>query len=99
TDPGATMEHSAQLYNVRVQAIAQYPLPDLKLYPFATLGFGLMHTSSSYLGSDSDWPIHVGVGARYFITDSIGIRADFRYMRGPSEQDPYTLNAGYAEFA
>jgi outer membrane protein OmpA-like peptidoglycan-associated protein len=95
---GTGPDQSAQIYNLRVQAIFQYPLPDLNLYPFVAIGDGLMHTSSDYLGSDTDYPIHVGAGIRYYATPSIAVRADLRFLRGPSEQAPYTLNASYGEF-
>ena len=95
---GTGSSQSAKIYNFRVQAIFQYPLPDLKLYPFVAVGIGPMHTSSDYLGSDTDWPLHVGAGARFYVTPSIAVRADLRFLRGPSLQDPYTLNASYGEF-
>ena len=31
-------------------------------------------------------------------TNSIALRLDGRFIRGPSQQDPYTLNASYGEF-
>ena len=95
---GIGPDQSAKIYNLRLEAILQYPMPQ-HVTPFVTAGFGPMHTSSDYLGSDTDNPLHVGAGVRYFITDAIAARADFRYLRGPSEQAPYTLNAGYAEFS
>ena len=81
---------------MRVQALIQYPG---QLAPFAALGAGILHTSSNTLGSDTDWPVHVGVGARYFITPSLAVRFDARLIRGPSSQPPYTLAASYGEFA
>jgi len=95
---GTGPNQSAKIYNLRVQAIFQYPLVDGKLYPFIAIGDGLMHTSSDYLGSDTDWPIHAGAGVRFYATSSIAVRADVRFLRGPSLQDPYTLNASYGEF-
>jgi hypothetical protein len=95
---GEGTDQGASIYSLRAQAIVQYPLPDLRLVPFAAIGVGLMHTSSDYLGSDTDFPLHLGVGARWFATDQIAVRADLRFLRGPSEQDPYTLNASYGEF-
>ena len=94
---GVGPDQSAKIYNLRLEGIFQYPLPS-HVTPFVAAGFGPMHTSSDYLGSDWDDPIHVGAGVRYFVTEEIAVRADFRYLRGPSEQAPYTLNAGYAEF-
>jgi len=95
---GAGNDQGANIYNFRAQAIFQYPLPEQRLYPFVAVGLGLMHTSSDYLGSDTDLPLHIGGGVRWYATDSIALRADVRFLRGPSEQDPYTLNASYGEF-
>ncbi|MBV8761971.1 MAG: outer membrane beta-barrel protein [Deltaproteobacteria bacterium] len=94
---GTGTDQSAKIYSGHVQAIYQYPLPDLKLVPFAAIGAGVWQTSSDYLGSDTDWPLHIGVGARFFVADQVAVRADFRYLRGPSIDDPYTLNDGYGE--
>ena len=94
---GVGPDQSAKIYNVHAQAIFQLPI-DRWVTPFVAAGVGAMHTSSDWLGSDTDFPIHVGAGARFYLTDQIALRADFRYLRGPSEQAPYTLNAGYAEF-
>ncbi|CAN5639386.1 hypothetical protein BH11MYX1_BH11MYX1_19480 [soil metagenome] len=94
---GTGRDGSAKIWSARAQLVFQYPLAN-GLVPFAAAGFGTMHTSSDLLGSDTDAPIHVGAGARFWITDAIAVRVDGRYLRGPSEQAPYTLNAGYGEF-
>ncbi len=94
---GIGPDGSAKIMNARAQLVFQLPAGG-GLVPFAAVGFGMMHTSSDLLGSDTDWPIHVGGGVRFWITPSIAVRADVRYLRGPSEQAPYTLNAGYGEF-
>ena len=95
---GTGADASAKLWNARAQLVFKVPLGN-GLEPFAAVGVGMMHTSSDFLGSDTDWPLHVGGGLRFWITDAIAVRADGRYMRGPSEQAPYTLNAGYGEFS
>ena len=95
---GAGPDGAAKIWNVRAQVVFQYPLGN-GLVPFAAAGFGTMHTTSDLLGSDTDVPIHVGAGAQLWITDAVAVRVDGRYLRGPSEQAPYTLNAGYGEFA
>ncbi len=87
---------TAALYGLRVQALVQYPA---RLAPFVALGAGLIHTSSSTLGTDTDWPVHLGAGARFFVTRALAIRFDARLLRGPSSQSPYTLNASYGELA
>jgi outer membrane protein OmpA-like peptidoglycan-associated protein/opacity protein-like surface antigen len=95
---GTGADAAAKLWNARAQLVFKLPLGN-GLEPFAAAGIGMMHTSSDLLGSDTDWPIHVGGGLRFWITDAIAVRVDGRYMRGPSEQAPYTLNAGYGEFS
>ncbi len=89
---------SAQIYGLGAQVVAQYPG---RVTPFIAAGIDLMHISSdmSVLGSDTDFPIHIGGGVRVFVTPSVALRADARLIRGPSEQDPYTLNASYGEFS
>ena len=90
-------DDTAKLYGLRVQALFQYPVGQLA--PFVAIGAGILHTSSNTLGSDTDWPIHAGIGARYFITPALAVRFDARFIRGPSSQAPYTLAASYGEFA
>lgn len=90
-------DDTAKLYGLRVQALFQYPVGPVA--PFAAIGAGILHTSSNTLGSDTDWPIHAGVGVRYFVTPSLAVRFDARLIRGPSSQAPYTLGASYGEFA
>jgi outer membrane protein with beta-barrel domain/thrombospondin type 3 repeat protein len=90
--PGAD---TAKIYGLRAQVIGQLPG---RVTPFVGAGIGLAHTSSDTLGSDTDWPIHVGAGVRFYATPTIALRADIRFLRGPSEQAPYTLNASYGEF-
>jgi hypothetical protein len=100
----------AQLFGFGIQAIFQRPMGAWT--PYIAIGDGLRHVSSpnGILGSDTDWPINGDIGLRYWLTSTLAVRADFRYMRGPSEghdrpsqipvMDPsYTLNAGYAEFS
>jgi len=88
----------ASIFNVRAQAVVQKRFD--RLAPFGTLGLGVWRVSSDddILGSDTDMLLQVGGGVRFFATDAIAIRADLRYLRGPSQQAPYHLNAGYAEF-
>ncbi|MDB4962451.1 MAG: hypothetical protein JWP01_2450 [Myxococcales bacterium] len=96
----------ASLLSGRAQAIFQHKCPCTvvslpeRLVPFATLGLGVWRTSSDddVLGSDTDVLLHVGGGARVFVTPSIAIRAEGRFLRGPSQQAPYHLNASYGEF-
>jgi outer membrane protein OmpA-like peptidoglycan-associated protein len=82
------------IFGLGAQAIFQLPG---KLTPFAALGWGVRAISSNSMGDDTDFPIHVGAGIRYFFTSQLALRVDGRYLRGPSQPDPYTLNAGYGE--
>ena len=88
----------ASLLSARAQAIVQHRFD--RIVPFGTLGLGVWHVSSDddVLGSDTDMLLHVGGGVRFFATPSIAIRAEARFLRGPSQQAPYHLNASYGEF-
>jgi outer membrane protein with beta-barrel domain len=93
-------DDTAKLYGLRVQALLQYPgLIQGTMAPFVALGAGLLHTSSNTLGSDTDVPIHVGAGLRYFVTPAFAVRFDARFIRGPADRSPFTLAASYGEFA
>jgi len=87
----------AQIYNGRVQLMLQKPG---RVTPFVAAGIGVNYLSSddNVLGTDTDFPIHVGGGLRIFATKSIALRLDGRFIRGPSSKDPYTLDASYGEF-
>ena len=87
---------SAQIYGAGLQVMLQYPA---RVTPFVALGAGLEHTSSDVLGDDTDWPIHVGGGVRFYASRDVALRADVRFLRGPSDKDPYTLDASYGEFS
>lgn len=86
----------ARIFGLRGQVVAQYPA---RLSPFVAAGVGLSHIRSANkdLGSDTDFPVHVGAGARLFIYDKIALRLDLRLLRGPSSKEPYTLDASYGE--
>jgi hypothetical protein len=73
----------AQIYGLGAQAILQKPG---RITPFVGLGIGLRATSSddSVLGSDTDFPIHIGLGARFWLSKAVAIRFDARFLRGPS---------------
>jgi len=88
---------SAKIWGGKVHVVFQYPGPHV--VPFVAIGDGFMHTSSdaSVLGSDTDWPLHMNVGARFLVHRSITLRVDGRFLRAPSQQAPFTLNASLAE--
>lgn len=87
----------ARLYGLRAHLVAQLPA---RVTPFAVLGWGLhaIHSAETTLGNDVDFPLHAGLGAKFWATESVAVRADVRLIRGPSSKDPYTLDASYGEF-
>ncbi len=90
-----------QIYGLGVQGILQKPG---RFTPYLGLGFGLRATSSDMLGSDIDVPLHASAGFRLWLSRSVALRADLRFIRGPSEGHPqadpsWTLNASYGEFS
>lgn len=86
----------AKIYGLRAQVVAQYPGV---VTPFVDVGVGLAHLSSaSYvLGNDTDFPIHAGVGVRWYVADGLALRVDGRLLRGPSTTA--SLGATYGEFS
>lgn len=90
-------KEGAQIYGLTGRLLLQKPG---RITPFVGLGAGLTYVSSDddVLGSDADFPIHIGGGVRVFATRALAVRVDGRFIRGPSQQDPYTLNASYGEF-
>lgn len=88
----------AKIYGGRLQVMFQYPAK--YVVPYIAIGDGFDHVSSDsdVLGSDTDWPVHTGIGARFLVHRSITLRVDGRFLRAPSQQAPYTLNASLAEF-
>ena len=98
-------QDGASIYNLRAQALVQRKCPCTtialpeQVVPFASLGLGVWHVSSddSVLGSDTDMLLQIGGGVRFFVTPAIAIRAEARFLRGPSQQAPYHLNASYGE--
>lgn len=94
-----------RIFGLTPQVLLQKPG---RVTPFVALGFGIRHTSSDALGSDTDVPVHAGIGARFWLSKAVAIRADARFIRGPSfphdgddvpgANPSYTLNASYGEF-
>jgi OOP family OmpA-OmpF porin len=90
----------ATIYGGRVQVIFQYPGLSRWVVPYAAIGDGFDHISSppTTLGNDTDWAPHLGAGVRILAHDNITVRVDGRFLRAPSQQAPYTLNASLGEF-
>jgi outer membrane protein OmpA-like peptidoglycan-associated protein len=93
-------EKSATIYGGRLQLIFQYPYLSRFVVPYAAIGDGFDHISSpdDTLGSDTDWAPHVGAGFRFLVHRSITVRLDGRFLRAPSQQPPFHLNASLGEF-
>jgi outer membrane protein OmpA-like peptidoglycan-associated protein len=70
--------NSATIWTYRLHAVAQYPA--YRLVPFVLVGTGGMNLRSGAggLGKDSDPELHVGVGVKYAILQSLSARLDFR---------------------
>jgi outer membrane protein OmpA-like peptidoglycan-associated protein len=79
-----------------------FQAPNLSKYvvPYAAIGDGFDRVVSpdTVLGSDTDWAPHLGAGARFLVTHAITVRVDGRFLRAPSQQAPYHLNASLGEF-
>jgi len=93
----------AQIYGLGFTALLQKPG---RITPYVGLGFDIKHLSSdnNVLGTDTDVPLHVAAGARFWLSKAVALRADLRWLRGPSYPNPtndpsYTLNASYGEFS
>jgi outer membrane protein OmpA-like peptidoglycan-associated protein len=94
------MGDGAQMYGLGLGAMFQLPG---RVSPYVNLGFDVKHISSDedVLGSDTDFPLHAAIGARFWLSKAVALRADLRWLRGPSypHDGSYTLNASYGEFS
>ena len=93
----------AQIYGLGALAMVQKPG---RVTPYIGLGATIKHVSSdnSALGADTDVPLQLAGGVRVWLSKAIALRADVRFLRGPSQGHPsddpsYTLNASYGEFS
>nr|MBA3454392.1 thrombospondin type 3 repeat-containing protein [Deltaproteobacteria bacterium] len=86
--------HNVTIFGLLGQIMIQRPG---RFTPFLALGASSRLTVSNLHGDDTDRPIHAGIGFRIFATNTVAIRVDGRFLRGPSQQDPFTLNASYGE--
>lgn len=93
-------DKSANIYGGRLQLVFQAPNLSKYVIPYAAIGDGFDHISSpdTTLGSDTDWAPHVGAGFKFVVHRSVMIRLDGRFLRAPSQQAPYHLNASLGEF-
>ncbi|MBW2731597.1 MAG: OmpA family protein [Deltaproteobacteria bacterium] len=78
--PVGTTGASGLGYTFRAHAIGQYPVWK-RLCPFVLLGGGFIGVSSDddAVGSDLDGMVYWGLGAKYYVTDYLSVRAEFRH--------------------
>ena len=76
------------LYFYHVDGVYHF-MPESKLNPFIVAGFGGAHYDPRISTLDM-FAFNVGVGAKYWITDHVALRADLRdYMVGEITQETY----------
>ncbi|MBI5547698.1 MAG: OmpA family protein [Deltaproteobacteria bacterium] len=84
--PSSAKDHSALVYALRAQAIAQLPaVGGTRLTPFLVAGLGTMqiNSASDALGKDGDLALHWGLGAKYTLLDWLDVRLDVRHLLTP----------------
>jgi outer membrane protein OmpA-like peptidoglycan-associated protein len=90
----------AQVYGLGLGAIFQKPG---RVTPYLGIGLDIKHVSSddNVLGSDTDVPVYLAGGARFWLSSAVALRVEGRFLRGPSypHDGSYTLNASYGEFS
>ena len=90
----------AQIYGLGFGVVLQRPA---RVTPYLGLGAEIKHVSSddNVLGSDTDLPLYAAIGAKFWLSQTVALRADARFLRGPSfpHDGSYTLNASYGEFS
>jgi outer membrane protein OmpA-like peptidoglycan-associated protein len=93
-------DKSAKIYGGRVQLMFQLANLSRVVVPYVAIGDGFDRVVSpdTTLGSDTDWAPHVGAGVRFLLGSSIALRIDGRFLRAPSQQPPYHLNASLGTF-
>ena len=73
----ADEDKSALMWHLRAHVLAQWPA---RIAPFLVLGYGMLGISSEddAVGSDVDGAFHVGLGAKFYATKWLALRADLR---------------------
>jgi OOP family OmpA-OmpF porin len=74
------------VHSYRAQAIVNF-LPGGRIIPFAVLGFGGISSrvdDPDIVPHDTDSMFHAGLGAKFAITDTIGLRLDGRILAPPA---------------
>jgi outer membrane protein OmpA-like peptidoglycan-associated protein len=84
------------IYGLGGQLILQQPG---RITPFIGVGGMFRHSRSETLGNDQDGFAHLVGGLRFWLSQTVALRIDGRFSRGPSYPHPDTsFNASYGEF-
>jgi outer membrane protein OmpA-like peptidoglycan-associated protein len=95
--PSKVRDSTAELLNVvyRLQLVVHLTGVDKKLRPFAVVGLGGMHATSSEpatVADDDDFVFHGGVGLKYRLGETWGLRLDARVLFPPSSASDSLTN-------
>jgi OmpA-OmpF porin, OOP family len=75
-----TSEPGTDVYNYRLEGLYHF-MPEKRLVPFVSVGIGGQNINYSSTAEDkSRFVADYGVGLKYFLTDSIALRADVRHV-------------------
>ena len=72
-----------------------------RLTPFVLAGFGsgTINSPESTLGNDTDLHGHVGIGAKFWVMNSLALRVDGRFIRAPKAEPEDAEGKGTNHFA
>jgi outer membrane protein OmpA-like peptidoglycan-associated protein len=91
---------SAQIYGLALGAIIQ---KRGRVSPYLGIGADgkILRSDGGVLGNDTDVPVYAAAGARFWLSPSVALRIEGRFLRGPSypHDDRWTMNASYGEFS
>lgn len=81
-----------------------YHIENTNFYPFILIGYGIgnslpfITTTNAYLRTSEDFDIgciNAGVGLKYFFTNNVGIRAEYRYQNYTDKNEEHWDNHVY----
>jgi outer membrane protein OmpA-like peptidoglycan-associated protein len=84
-------DDSVRLFAARGHLIGQLPIG--RITPFLVFGAGAMGAGSSSQGNDTDPALHFGIGAKYALSQAVGLRLDVldsMHQKFNAEQDTLT---------
>ncbi|MFO0727444.1 MAG: OmpA family protein [Myxococcota bacterium] len=78
-------EGSALALHLRVQAVLQVPY---EFAPFLCFGYGnyFIRSNPEVLGDDQDVTLHLGLGAKAYLTELLALRLDLRWLISAQEE-------------